>query len=216
MKNQPRNFAFIDSQNLNLAIRGLGWNLDFGRFYVHLKDKYKVSKAFIFIGFIAGNEALYENLKKAGFNLIFKPTLERKEEGETITKGNVDAELVLHAMIEYPHYDKAMVVSGDGDFFCLIEYLEKMGKLSHVLIPNPQKFSALLRPFRKYFISIQSLRGKLTYRGKQDQKKPVAQKTDQKSVQKNDQKPNQPNQKKRRHRRHRNTKKRGSNLRTEP
>ena len=31
-------------------------------------------------------------------------------------KGNVDAELVLHTMIEYKHFDKAIIVSGDGDF----------------------------------------------------------------------------------------------------
>ena len=48
----------------------------------------------------------------------------------------MDAELVLHAMIEYPNYDKAIVVSGDGDFHCLIEYLEKQGKLARVLILN--------------------------------------------------------------------------------
>jgi uncharacterized LabA/DUF88 family protein len=45
-------------------------------------------------------------------------------------KGNVDAELVLHAMIEYPNYDKALIVTGDGDFFCLVEYLIKQDKLS--------------------------------------------------------------------------------------
>jgi hypothetical protein len=36
-------YAFIDSQNLNLGIKDLGWNLDFARFRVYLKDKYKVS-----------------------------------------------------------------------------------------------------------------------------------------------------------------------------
>ncbi len=36
------NFAFIDSQNLNLSIRALGWRLDFRRFRVYLKEKYEV------------------------------------------------------------------------------------------------------------------------------------------------------------------------------
>jgi uncharacterized LabA/DUF88 family protein len=35
-------------------------------------------------------------------------------------KGNVDAELVLHTMIEYDNYSKAIIISGDGDFFCLV------------------------------------------------------------------------------------------------
>ena len=53
------NYAFIDSQNLNLAIRAQGWKLDFARFRVYLRDKYKVEKAFLFIGYVSGNERLY-------------------------------------------------------------------------------------------------------------------------------------------------------------
>ena len=90
-------YAFIDSQNLNLAIRDQDWELDFKRFRVYLKDKYKVDQAFLFIGYIPGNEALYTELQKAGYIVIFKPTLEVKGR----IKGNVDAELVLHTMIEY-------------------------------------------------------------------------------------------------------------------
>ena len=157
-----RVFAFIDSQNLNLAIQDQGWKLDFTRFRRYLSDKYDVEKAFLFIGYVAGNEALYTSLQQAGYTLVFKPTLEFKRAGERVTKGNVDAELVLHAMIEYPHYDKAIIVSGDGDFHCLIEYLEKRGKLLHVLIPNPTKYSALLRKFHKYFAYISALEKKLS------------------------------------------------------
>ncbi|MDD3897206.1 MAG: NYN domain-containing protein [Candidatus Peribacteraceae bacterium] len=163
-----KNYAFIDSQNLNLAIQGQGWKLDFSRFRKYLEDKYDVEKAFLFIGYVAGNEAMYTSLQKAGYTLVFKPTLEFKKEGERITKGNVDAELVLHAMIEYPHYKKAIIVSGDGDFHCLIEYLEERKKLLHVLIPNPTKYSALLRKFRKYFAFISALKGKLAYKNERE------------------------------------------------
>ncbi|MBU1152975.1 NYN domain-containing protein [bacterium] len=161
MRPLENNYAFIDSQNLNLAIKDCGWELDFARFYIYLKDKYKVTKAFLFIGYVAGNEALYTFLQKAGYIIIFKPTLYYKKEGVERAKGNVDAELVLHTMIEYPNYDKAVIVSGDGDFHCLIEYLEKKRKLLHILIPNPNKYSALLRKFHKYYIYINHLEKKL-------------------------------------------------------
>jgi len=154
-------YAFIDSQNLNLSIQELGWSLDFGRFYIYLKDKYKITKVFLFIGYVAGNEALYTSLQQAGYIIIFKPTLEYKKEGKKYTKGNVDAELVLHTMIEYPNYDKAVIISGDGDFHCLIEYLVGKEKLLHIVIPNSKKYSALLRKFHKYFIYMNSLRKKL-------------------------------------------------------
>ncbi|ODS33593.1 MAG: NYN domain protein [Candidatus Scalindua rubra] len=161
MKKRLNNYAFIDSQNVNLAIKDCGWDLDFSRFYIYLKDKYKVTKAFLFIGYVAGNEALYTSLQKAGYIVIFKPTLEYKKQGKIRTKGNVDAELVLHTMIEFPNYDKAIIVSGDGDFYCLIEYLERQGKLLHILVPNPRKYSALLRKFHKYIVYINNLEKKL-------------------------------------------------------
>ena len=91
MVSSQNNYAFIDSQNLNLAIKDCGWSLDFSRFYIYLKDKYKITKAFLFIGYIPGNEALYTALQKFGYIIVFKPTLEYKKDGESHTKGNVDA-----------------------------------------------------------------------------------------------------------------------------
>ena len=154
-------YTFIDSQNLNLGIQNSGWKLNFGRFYTYLKDKYKAKKIFLFIGYVSGNEALYTFLQKAGYIIIFKATSEYKKQGKTHTKGNVDAELVLHTMIEYPNFDKAIIVSGDGDFHCLIEYLEKKGKLGRIIIPNRKAYSQLLSKFRKYMDYMNNLRNKL-------------------------------------------------------
>jgi len=161
-KTNTKIYAFMDSQNVNLATQDCGWKLDFGRFYIYLKDKYKVSKAFLFIGYVAGNEALYTFLQKAGYIVVFKPTLEYKKGKKKYIKGNVDAELVLHTMIEYSNYDKAIIASGDGDFCCLIEYLEKKDKLLHVIIPNSRKYSALLRKYERYFVYLNGLDKKLS------------------------------------------------------
>ena len=103
MKNINNNitYAFIDSQNLNLGIKSQGWTLDWYKFRQYLKDKYKTAKAYLFIGYRAGNESLYTKLQENGFTLIFKPTLELPN---GVVKGNVDAELVLHTMIEFKNY----------------------------------------------------------------------------------------------------------------
>lgn len=162
MEQEQNNFAFIDSQNLNLSIQGLGWRLGFRRFRVYLKEKYQVAKAFLFIGYIEGNNDLYASLQEAGFICIFKPTLEYKD-GKT--KGNCDAELVLQAMIEYPNYNKAVIVTGDGDFYCLAKYLVEKEKLEALVIPNRLKFSGLLKfkIFRPYLRFMNDLREKLEY-----------------------------------------------------
>lgn len=160
------NYAFIDSQNLNLAIREQNWVLDFKRFRRYLEDKYDVSKAFIFIGFVPQNQDLYTSLQKCGYILIFKPTLQLPN-GRV--KGNVDAELVLHAMIEYPNYDKAVIVTGDGDFYCLVDYLIKNGKLLKLMIPNRHRYSSLFRKLMPHIVFMNELKGKMEHR--QDQKK---------------------------------------------
>lgn len=81
------------------------------------------------------------------------------------TKGNCDAELVLQAMIEFDNYDKAVIVSGDGDFQCLVKYLYEQEKLGVVLIPNQGKYSALLKfdIFKPYLRFVSDLRKKLEY-----------------------------------------------------
>jgi uncharacterized LabA/DUF88 family protein len=158
--NQRNNYAFIDSQNLNLAIQDQGWPLDFKRFRRYLADKYKVSKAFLFIGFVATNQKLYTNLQEYGYILIFKPTLYLPNKK---VKGNVDAELVLHSMSELQNYDKAIIVSGDGDFGCLIEYLISKDKLHKLLIPNRLKYSSLLRKYMQHIDFMNGLRNKLEY-----------------------------------------------------
>jgi len=155
------NYAFIDSQNVNLAIRDQGWQLDFRRFRNYLSDKYGVTKAFLFIGYIATNQELYTTLQEQGYILIFKPTLIL---GHGKVKGNVDAELVLHAMIEYPNYEKAVIVSGDGDFHCLVKYLKRHKKLAKLMIPNQKKYSSLLREFiPEEAVFMNNLKGKLRY-----------------------------------------------------
>ena len=79
-------------------------------------------------------------------------------------KGNVDAEMVLHTMIEYLNYDKALIVTGDGDFYCLVDYLLQNDKLRNLLIPNMRKYSSLFRRLRPHIVFINELRSKLEQR----------------------------------------------------
>lgn len=151
MATKPVVYAFIDSQNLNLGIKSLGWQLDFQRFIVFLKDKYHVSKSFLFIGFIEENKYLYSTLRSYGYVLVFKPTLRGRYKE---IKGNVDAELVLHCMIQFNNYHKAVIVSGDGDFRCLIEYLSSKNKLEKILTPT-KHYSSLLRDFAKSIVQVE-------------------------------------------------------------
>ncbi len=181
---QPDTYAFIDSQNLNLGTQRMGWKLDWRKFRQYLRDKHGVTRAYMFIGYMIENEQLYEYMHELGYLVVLKPTVdvspshhegsqppsakdkaeetEAKDRDKPTVKGNVDAELVLYAMKELPNYSQAVIVSGDGDFFSLAEYLEEQGKLAHILTPNWQ-YSSLLKVFDDKIIRLDQLRRQLAY-----------------------------------------------------
>ncbi len=143
-----------------LSIQTQGWKIDWKKFRTYLSEKYNVEKAYLFIGMIEGNNRIYLELQDAGFLCVWKPTLKYKD--GTI-KGNCDAELVLHTMIQFSNFEKAVIVSGDGDFYCLVDYLIEQKKMGVLLIPNRLKYSGLLKTekIKNYKRYINELRNKI-------------------------------------------------------
>lgn len=175
-------YAFIDSQNLNLGIQRAGWKMDWKKLREFLRNKYGVTKAYMFIGYISDNEDMYNQLHEAGYLIVLKPTVEASatngdsSQPKPTVKGNIDAELVLYAMKEMPNYAKAIIVSGDGDFYCLAEYLESKKRLLHIMTPN-WKYSTLLKPYEDYVVRLDQRRKELEHidfkRKKHRPKKPA-------------------------------------------
>lgn len=164
MRKLQTNYAFIDGNNLHLTMVNLGWNPDYKRFRVYLSEHYGVGKAYYFIGYVPEMSDLYISLQSCGFVLVHKPVLKLKN-GKV--KGNVDAELVLQAMIDYNDYEKAVIVTGDGDFYCLVHYLRRMGKIEAILAPSKAGCSHLLKKAAGSRIAfMDNLRGKLEYKTK--------------------------------------------------
>jgi len=176
---RPEIYAFIDSQNLNLGTQAVGWKMDWRRFRIYLQKQHAVSKAFMFIGYMAENEPMYEQLHDAGYLIVLKPIVDIKaladkrlletpdseltrDDTKHAIKGNIDADLVLYAMKELPNYDQAIIISGDGDFYGLVEYLIEKHKLKSVMTPN-WKYSSLLKPFERYIIRLDQQRRQLAY-----------------------------------------------------
>ncbi len=187
MNSRPEksNYAFVDSQNLNLGIQKAGWKMDWKKFRQFLQTEHNVGVAYLFIGYMQENESMYEQLHEAGYLIVLKPTVgmlkpqeteeeKLKNEGEKkpAIKGNIDAELVLYAMKEMPNYKKAVIVSGDGDFYCLAEYLAKKKRLHHIMTPNWQ-YSSLLKPYEPYILRLDQLRSQLAHRDYRKTNKPA-------------------------------------------
>ena len=160
---ERKNIAYIDGANLHKGILELGWQLDYKKFRVWLSEKYEVGKACLFLGFVATNINLYRDLQNGGYTIIFKPTI--PDEKRKI-KGNCDAEMVLQAVLDMyeNHYDGAVLVTGDGDFACLVNFLKDKKRLKVVLSPNHEKASVLLKKaLPNSIVFLERFRARLEY-----------------------------------------------------
>ena len=157
-----KNIAFIDGQNLHL---GLDWKIDFARFRVYLREKLKVETAYYFFGYTSDEySSIYIKLQKAGFVLVFK---EHKKNFIGKKKGNVDTDIVFEAMktvIDNKDSSRVILVSGDGDYKKMVDYLIEKGKFAKIIFPNRKRASSLYRKLAPAFfidLSQDSLKKKL-------------------------------------------------------
>ncbi len=140
-----KNVAYIDNTNFYKGCEAEGFTTDYVKFRTYLRDKFRIKAAYIFTGYVPGNEERYKRFQEQGYTLIFKPTL---PDGRGNIKGNCDAELVLKAVRDYyeNNFEKMVVVSSDGDFGCLIKFLQEKNKLQIVLSPRgKEKCSSLIK-----------------------------------------------------------------------
>lgn len=164
MKKELKNHAYIDANNLHKGINSLGWKIDYKKFRRFLTEKYGVKKAYLCIGFIAANAGLYRDLQNWGYTLIFKPTVSYKGK----IKGNCDGEMILQVMAELvpgseSSCEKVILVTGDGDFASLVNYLEPKRKLEILLSPVQTQCSSLLKKATPHISFLEEMRSKLEY-----------------------------------------------------
>lgn len=145
-----KNYCYIDGQNLHLGTTTANesWRVDLYKFRVYLREKYQVEKAFYYLGYVqegADIEHLYEDIQNAGFILVF-----RQHTSAMIgkKKGNVDSDIIFSVMKRLQKdqdFDKIVLVSGDGDYKMLIDYLIEESKLEKILFPNRKFRSSLYK-----------------------------------------------------------------------
>lgn len=142
------NFAYIDNQNLYMATHRATepWDVDMRRFRVYLREKYNVIRAYLFMGaFEVSLQDLYSRLQDSGYILVFR---EHGVELKGKKKGNVDVDVVFEIMRDNftsAQMDKALLVSGDGDYFRTVQYLIDMQKFAKVILPSHKGASSLYK-----------------------------------------------------------------------
>ncbi len=145
--------------------------IDYHKLRVYLSDKYRINKAYYFLWFREKENVLYEKLQEAGFILVFNL------KGETLKsnkKWNVDTNLVFTLMKK--HIEEKMngvvLISGDGDYKMMVDYLIEKKVFLKLLAPNLKYSSSLYRNAHnmdpQYFdyLDKPSIRNKIWYKKK--------------------------------------------------
>ena len=148
--------AFIDGQNLRYGTRKIAdpWTVDLRRFRVYLKEKYGVDEAYYFIGaFDMSHQDLYNSIQRDGYILVFR---EHADSALSRKKGNVDTDIVFMVMkhfIENSEGDRIILVSGDGDYWKMVNYLITTDRFEKLLAPNKKGTSSLYKKIPDRYIA---------------------------------------------------------------
>lgn len=151
------NLTFIDGQNLYMGTakkQMSPWKIDLERFRIYLERKYDSRQAYYFLGYVqADNEVLYKEIQSAGFVLIFRehnPAMIGKK------KGNVDSDIIFHIMkkmYKNEDFSQIVLVSGDGDYKLLVDFLIEEKKFKKILFPDRNKRSSLYKSLSNKFFA---------------------------------------------------------------
>ncbi len=165
---EENNLAFIDGQNLYMGINSdvPPWKVDFFQLREYLREKYKISKAYYFLGFVIDeNDSLYDKIQEAGFILKF-----RKHNSAMLgkKKGNVDSDIIFAIMkklYKKEPFDKIVLVSGDGDYKMLVDFLIEENRFKKILFPNKQFASSLYKKItRVYFDYLVNIKHRIEFK----------------------------------------------------
>lgn len=149
------NFAYIDNQNLYMATHFAAepWDIDMRRLRVYLHEKYHVIKAYLFMGaFDYSRQDMYTHFQDCGYLLVFR---EHGKDMKGKKKGNVDVDIVFEMMRDNytsVQMQKAILVSGDGDYFRTVAHLILNNKFEKILLPSHKNASSLYKKLSDEFV----------------------------------------------------------------
>jgi len=156
--NNRGNIAYNDGQNLYMgtAKSNPKWHIDLARFRIYLEQKYNVERAYYYLGYVQEGlqiEQLYETIQAAGFVLMFRQhnsaMLGKK-------KGNVDSDIIFSIMkrlYQKDSFQKIILVSGDGDYKMLVDFLIQENRFEKILFPNRKFRSSLYKEISSTYFS---------------------------------------------------------------
>lgn len=129
---KPRTGVLIDGANLYVTARAIGLDVDYKRLLAWLNRQGTLVRAPLYFTALRKEyeavtiKPLIDWLKYNGYAVVTKETKEFIDlEGKRKTKGNMDGELIVHAMLMAPHIEELILFSGDGDFTPMVKAIQE-------------------------------------------------------------------------------------------
>jgi len=152
--------AFVDVQNIYMCVKTV-----FG----HTKINYRILRDFLnrdgaLVKMVAFTCYDPENrsqvdfmhaLALMGYRVVAKP-IKRMPDGNI--KASMDMEMALEILVSAPYLDEIVLVTGDGDFAPIVDYVARMGKVIKVIGPDRLTSPELIRSCDQ-FINLAQIEG---------------------------------------------------------
>ena len=132
--------------------------MDFEKLFQYLSTRFGAKRILYYAGLDSENKKqllFYELLQRFGYEIHLVPV---KHFSDGTRKGDVDARLAFEAMRYYDEYVKAIFLTGDGDYFWLLEYLLQNGKEIILLAHREGTARELRQLFGPRFTDLKLLR----------------------------------------------------------
>lgn len=169
MDKQLKNYAFIDASNLIYGVwKFEDWKVDCKKLIKYLKERYGIEEFYYYAGIDRGNDkqaVFYKKLEEFGYFLRLKEvSLYHQEDGSIVRKANCDVDLTFDVMRNFTKIDRAMFLTGDGDFYPLMKYFTEC-KIEIAVIASGKRTSRKIKQLLgSKFIDIRSLRNVLEFK----------------------------------------------------
>jgi len=153
-----KTYVFIDASNIIYGASGHGWKMDFKKLAHYLKTRYNAVRLFYYAGLDSDNKKqlrFYEKLQEFGYELRLVPV---KIFRDGHKKADVDSKMTFEIMKYLEDYEQAVVMTGDGDFYWVLEYLLEEKRKVKLLAHISSTAKELKQLFKENFTGMHTIR----------------------------------------------------------
>ena len=130
--------------------------------YIQEKKKYVTEAKLDLLDRHLKRVRFYLRIQRFGYSLVLKPVKTYEDdEGNSRRKANCDVDMAFYLMRDRETYDRAVILSGDGDFLPVLKFLKGEGKQVLILARAPRTAKEIKRFAGDKFMDFEYLREKL-------------------------------------------------------